>query len=226
MDIVIDTSTLMGGVGVSQEGRLLRLESWYSPRSHTAELMPAVQWILSQRKSHGDAITSVVVAHGPGRFGSLRAGMSVAKGLAFAYGVPLIGISTLEASANVLRSLNAPICSMVGAGRDFVSWAEFLSDGRECNRNTTETVNRIGEVLTNRSESTIIAFSPSGGADPVLETIEDSSLKVFWISAPERLEQLAYLGWRKLEQGAIEPIQPHYLRPPSINSPRQRKEPQ
>ena len=226
MEIIIDTSTLMGGVGVSYEGRLSRLASWYSPRSHTAELMPAVQWVLAQGETSDDEITSIVVARGPGRFGSLRAGMSVAKGLAFAYGVPLIGISTLEASANVCRSLKAPICSVIGAGRDFVAWAEFLSDDRGCNRNTPETVNPLAEVLQDRSVRTVIAFSPSGGADPILETINNSSFKVLWISAPERLEQLAYLGWRNLEQGAIEPVQPHYLRPPSITPPRQKEVPQ
>ena len=52
-------------------------------------------------------------------------GMSVAKGLAFANSIPLLGISTLEAIAYQQVAASNQICPMIGVGRGEVATAIF-----------------------------------------------------------------------------------------------------
>jgi tRNA threonylcarbamoyladenosine biosynthesis protein TsaB len=67
----------------------------------------------------------IAVALGPGSWSGLRVGMSVAKGLALAADLPLIGISTLEALAYQQAGSTAPIFPLIRLGRERFASAEF-----------------------------------------------------------------------------------------------------
>ena len=51
---------------------------------------------LSFANSHAIPIDAVAVSEGPGSYTGLRIGYSMAKGVAYGYGVPLIALPTLE----------------------------------------------------------------------------------------------------------------------------------
>lgn len=80
------------GVTVLHERRL-------AGRSYSSDLLPAIREIL---EAHGTTVANlgvIVVVHGPGSFTGVRVGLSTAKGLAQAAGVPVIGISRLQVLA-------------------------------------------------------------------------------------------------------------------------------
>ena len=69
----------------------------------------------------GAALDGVVVATGPGRFGSLRGGIAFAKGLALARGVALLGVPTAAAVAEAAGAGDATVVSPAGRGRWYVA---------------------------------------------------------------------------------------------------------
>jgi tRNA threonylcarbamoyladenosine biosynthesis protein TsaB len=67
--------------------------------SRASTLLEDVDALLRQAGAHANDMDSLAVGTGPGSFTGTRIGLAVARGLAFALGVPVAGVSTLEALA-------------------------------------------------------------------------------------------------------------------------------
>jgi tRNA threonylcarbamoyladenosine biosynthesis protein TsaB len=128
MILLIESSAEYPSVAlVTEAGVLVHLEVGKEVQSH-AELLPmmvqrAVELSNSEFGIFTNGITAVGFHEGPGSYTGLRIGVSLAKGLCFAKGIPLISVSGFEAlGAEVLRS-NESINSvwvMMDARRDEV----------------------------------------------------------------------------------------------------------
>lgn len=128
MILLIESSAEYPSVAlVTEAGVLAHLEVGKEVQSH-AELLPmmvqrAVELSNSEFGIFTKGITAVGFHEGPGSYTGLRIGVSLAKGLCFAKGIPLISVSGFEAlGAEVLRS-NESINSvwvMLDARRDEV----------------------------------------------------------------------------------------------------------
>jgi len=128
MILLIESSAEYPSVAlVTEAGILVHLEVGEVVQSH-AELLPmmvqrAVELSNSEFGIFTKGITAVGFHEGPGSYTGLRIGVSLAKGLCFAKGIPLISVSGFEAlGAEVLRS-NESINSvwvMMDARRDEV----------------------------------------------------------------------------------------------------------
>ncbi len=66
-------------------------------RQHLLAILPALERALKQAQVAPRDLTAIAVTHGPGLAGSLLVGVNVAKGLALAWDLPLIGVNHLEA---------------------------------------------------------------------------------------------------------------------------------
>ena len=66
-------------------------------RMHIESIYSVVAETLSQAHVGLEAIDAIAVTRGPGLAGSLVVGMAMAKGMALASGLPLLGINHLEA---------------------------------------------------------------------------------------------------------------------------------
>lgn len=66
-------------------------------RMHIEAIYPVVAHALSQSHVDLESIDAIAVTRGPGLAGSLVVGLNMAKGLALASGLPLLGINHLEA---------------------------------------------------------------------------------------------------------------------------------
>jgi tRNA threonylcarbamoyladenosine biosynthesis protein TsaB len=89
----IETSTEWCSVAVWDQGEIRALERRAGHR-HSEFALPMLDKLMK-----GLAIDAVAFGAGPGAFTGLRIACAVAQGLAFARGLPVIGISTLEALA-------------------------------------------------------------------------------------------------------------------------------
>jgi len=65
-------------------------------RDHIRKVIPLVDAVLEQAACDAASITGVAYTRGPGLAGALLAGSAVAKGLAFAWNVPAIGVHHME----------------------------------------------------------------------------------------------------------------------------------
>jgi tRNA threonylcarbamoyladenosine biosynthesis protein TsaB len=128
MILLIESSAEYPSVAlVTEAGILVHLEVGEVVQSHS-ELLPmmvqrAVELSNSEFGIFTKGISAVGFHEGPGSYTGLRIGVSLAKGLCFAKGIPLISVSGFEAlGAEVLRSnesLNS-VWVMMDARRDEV----------------------------------------------------------------------------------------------------------
>ena len=124
----IETSTSVCSVALSMDGEVLFAKASFDGPSHAALLGVFVEEALSVLKKKGKkALDAVAVSSGPGSYTGLRIGVSVAKGLCFGFGIPLIGIHTLDIMAATVNSKgdsqivsitdNCLYCAMLDARR-------------------------------------------------------------------------------------------------------------
>jgi tRNA threonylcarbamoyladenosine biosynthesis protein TsaB len=117
MLLAIDTATHFAGLALYGQGQVWAEEIWYSAMTHTVELMPRIQRILSTQQVAVEAVTGIGVSLGPGSFTGLRIGLAAAKGMALPYRLPLIGISTLDVVAYPHQKAGRPVWAIIQAGR-------------------------------------------------------------------------------------------------------------
>jgi len=72
-------------------------DAWTSAQRQSAELLPRALGLLERHGRVLRELAAVAVGVGPGSFTGLRVGMSLAKGLAFALAIPVVGVPSLEA---------------------------------------------------------------------------------------------------------------------------------
>jgi tRNA threonylcarbamoyladenosine biosynthesis protein TsaB len=122
--LAIDTSTRVMSLALYDGSRLLCEASWSCGDHHTVELAPAIAEALQRCGMSASALQALGVAIGPGSFTGLRIGLALAKGLALAQHIPLIGIPTLEvlAAAQPVQDIPLAVVLQAGRGRLAVGW--------------------------------------------------------------------------------------------------------
>ena len=96
MLLALDTSTAQIGLALYDGSQVIGELFWYSHAHHTVELAPALVGLLARTDVKMNEIKALGVALGPGSFTSLRVGLALAKGLALARHLAMIGIPTLD----------------------------------------------------------------------------------------------------------------------------------
>ena len=97
--LLLETATDVCSVAVSVDGRLRGLAEELEANRHASVLTLLVAQCCRDAGAPLSDIDAVAVSRGPGSYTSLRVGVSTAKGLAYALGIPFIAIDTLQALA-------------------------------------------------------------------------------------------------------------------------------
>jgi tRNA threonylcarbamoyladenosine biosynthesis protein TsaB len=101
-------------------------------RTSSERLVPAVRRLMRASGWKLSELAAVVVVHGPGSFTGVRVGVSAAKGLSEAGGVPLIAVSRLALLAGFVDDGVQTVHTVLDAGRGEFYYGEYV--GRRCVR--------------------------------------------------------------------------------------------
>jgi tRNA threonylcarbamoyladenosine biosynthesis protein TsaB len=104
----IETSTDWCSVAVWSDGEIAALERRAGNR-HSELALPLLEKLLGNLEGNG-TLDAVAFGAGPGAFTGLRIACGLAQGLAFGRGLPVIGISTLEALAQEAGATRVVAC--------------------------------------------------------------------------------------------------------------------
>lgn len=97
--LLVETATEVCSVALATAGEVVTLEEDTEGGRHSALLTVFVERVLATAGMRPEDLDAVCVSRGPGSYTGLRIGVSAAKGLCYALGIPLLAISTLDALA-------------------------------------------------------------------------------------------------------------------------------
>jgi len=130
----IETATSVCGAAIWESGSLAALEEVNEERVHAERLLPLIDAALRTSGRTVASLTAIAVSIGPGSFTGLRIGLSIAKGLVLATGIPLVAVPTLEALASrsvKARKTEGLVLAAIDARRDEVYCQLFEAVGEE-----------------------------------------------------------------------------------------------
>lgn len=103
--LLIDTATEVCSAAMAVDGAVVALAESAESLQHAALLTPQIDRCVRESGISLADLDAVAVSRGPGSYTSLRVGVSVAKGICYALGKPLIAVDTLHALALANSSL-------------------------------------------------------------------------------------------------------------------------
>ncbi|MBQ7531840.1 MAG: tRNA (adenosine(37)-N6)-threonylcarbamoyltransferase complex dimerization subunit type 1 TsaB [Paludibacteraceae bacterium] len=121
--IALDSSTDVCSAALLQGGEVVAERLNLCGSNHAALLPTYVQSLQAESAERGLTIEGIVLSEGPGSYTGLRIGASLAKGLCYGAGLPLIAVPTLAVIASAaIAAAGAPIkdaliCPMIDARR-------------------------------------------------------------------------------------------------------------
>lgn len=125
MLLAVDTATRTYGAALHDGERLVAELIWLGLGPATAAFAPEVALLLRRVGVSARDLSSLAVAQGPGSFTGLRIGLALAKGMALARGLPLVGVPTHRILVEGQRPCHEPMLTLVEAGRGRAAGQRF-----------------------------------------------------------------------------------------------------
>ncbi|TCL57892.1 N6-L-threonylcarbamoyladenine synthase [Kineothrix alysoides] len=125
-------------------------------RKHIEKVNQVIEQALSEAGAELTNIDAIAVTYGPGLVGALLVGVSAAKAISFASGIPLIGVHHIEGhiSANFIenKELEPPfICLVVSGGHSHLvvvkSYGEYEIIGRTRDDAAGEAFDKVARAI-------------------------------------------------------------------------------
>lgn len=167
--LAVESATELAGVALADEVGVIATASTSRGRHHAESIAPSVKFVCDRAGMSLRSLEGVCVDVGPGLFTGLRVGIATAKALAFALGIPVVPVTSLEVLAQALCGAGAAAGSLlvpvVDAKRDEVFSARFRVAGDSdvgAVRAGEDGVVQVGEDLVLSPEDLATSLSKLG----------------------------------------------------------------
>jgi tRNA threonylcarbamoyladenosine biosynthesis protein TsaB len=214
--LAFDTATKIGSVAITYEDQLIISCTKKSNISYSKRLLSSIELTLKQASLTLEDMSGFGVTIGPGSFTGLRIGLSIAKGLAYATGKPLVGVSTLEAMAFGLPFVPYLICPVIDARKGEVYAGFYKNQGQTLLKTSPEMVLSPRDLCQYINEPVLFL----GDGIEVYRDFFKQGLKdeAFFVAEGRRGPVgacVALLAFEKMKEGQTEDIgsiKPRYIR--------------
>ena len=176
-------------------------------------LVPSIDELLKKADLTAADLNATCLTIGPGSFTGLRLGISALKAIELAYGVPVYGISSLEAYAFAYRNFKLPLLSCIDANKDKF-YARFEDGDKIILKDDDYEVSKILEAVK-AFENLLVCGPDASKLVEKLKTVYGEKNYLLAQTRPETAESLIQITEELIEKKA-EPLKdfdgPVYLR--------------
>ena len=233
----LDTTARDGSAALIVDDRIVEERRGEGARTHAERLPVELLALLDAHRLTVGEVDLFAVAAGPGSFTGLRIGIATVQGLAFVARRPVVGVSALEAMAQV-ASHGAPAGAIVGAWmdaqrRDVFAALYRVGHAAQFDPDRLESLEppAVGDpaaVLARwadngRAPHVFVGDGAAKFAQPILQAVPAARVEPMPALAGG-IGRLAIARARRGEGGHPAAIQPLYLRRPDAEVDRERRE--
>jgi tRNA threonylcarbamoyladenosine biosynthesis protein TsaB len=172
--LAIDSSSNILSVALETENQIL-YEEINRENSHSELLMECVDSLCKSAGIKPADLSLVACMRGPGSFTGLRIGFSTGKGIAFAFGIPLIAVPTLDCIAYSFSTQAGLVLPVLDAKKScffaaFYRKGERLTDFLDAN--PLELLKTASKILLQPEEKLLLTGS---GAELLQSRLKEAS---------------------------------------------------
>ena len=213
--LALDTSTACAGIALYAASGLLAECSWPAGRAQTTTLLAEIARLAALCGLRPADLGAIAVASGPGTFNGLRVGMSTAKGLAHALGLPLLGVPTLDVLAYPHGGQGLPIRAVIVAGRGRYVSARYLPLAGVLRQSSAYANTSLDGLAALIDEPTVVCGELPFGQLGAWRLTAAQARIVSPALGARRVGVLAEIAWERLRAGerddlaTLEPIYVH-----------------
>lgn len=211
--LALETTGPVGSVAIIDEKKNILSLASTEEMNHLKELMPMAQKIIDKLGISKKEISAVAASSGPGSFTGIRIGVSTARAISQALGIPAIKVETLETFRRFSEK-GKPVAVIFNARRGQVYGAVFDASGKE--------ILKPGPYMLSDVLEAVSGLSPvfyGDGADAYKESLEGFEIA----EEKERYQSadlVALCALEKYEKGQTlnyEELLPDYMREVEAN---------
>jgi tRNA threonylcarbamoyladenosine biosynthesis protein TsaB len=207
----IETSTKVCSVALSKNGTLVQLKEINEGGYVHGEMITLfIQEVITLEQIEMNQLSAVSVASGPGSYTGLRIGVSTAKGLCYALGIPLISIDSLVCLQQIAQQKypNQSVLAMIDARRMEVFSTLFDGQGNIIKQLSAD-------VLTDDSYAELEPFVVVGDGAAKMEEIwanRTITIDALLLSSALGQVQKAFEKYQNQEFEDVAYFEPFYLK--------------
>ena len=220
--VALETSSFVAGIAVTDEDRVL-VESSLQVGTVYAEQLPVMlERALKDADVPFDQVDGFAVSIGPGSYTGLRVGLSLAKGLAFTAGKPLVAVPTLDTIALCSSFSKYPVQAVLDAGRQKIYTAGYDTSSGEPERRTPYQATTLDSLMESVIEPVVFAGPGARKYQTTINQALGNNALFLPSESSLRAASVAFLGRKTMhrgEQTSLYEVEPMYIRNPNFARP-------
>lgn len=213
--LAIDTTNNVLGIAIVEEKTVIGEYITNLKKNHSVRAMPAIERLLHDCDLTPKDIEKVIVATGPGSYTGVRIGVSIAKTMAWALQVPIVGVSSLEILAANGRYFDGLISPIFDARRGQVYTglyqyvnSKLVTVENDQNLLLTDWMNRL---LKSDNRILFLGNDIHIHKDTIIEMLGDKAVIASVALHNPRPSELGLIGLKK-EATDVHHLVPNYIR--------------
>ncbi|MDG3132662.1 tRNA (adenosine(37)-N6)-threonylcarbamoyltransferase complex dimerization subunit type 1 TsaB [Streptococcus suis] len=201
--LAFDSSNQALSVALVEDG-CLQVETLLTvKKNHSISLMPVIDFLVEQVGWTPNSLDRIVVAQGPGSYTGLRVAVATAKTLAYALGIDLVGVSSLQSL--VPTNLSGLVVPLINARRNHV-YAGIYQNGRAVEEDRYWSFEELLASVSGQEKITFV-----GEVEHFIKQIEQALPTAQYQASLPSAYQLALIG-QDMPSVDVMSFEPHYLK--------------
>ena len=222
--LALDAATTACSVACWSGGAIIAQREETAGRRQAEILMPMLQSAMREAGFDYNMLDLIAVTIGPGSFTGVRIGLSAARGIALASGLPLTGVTTLQALAAAPppdERQGGPILAVLDARRDQLYGQFFDINGDPASDPFAAAAATIPDRLKKLCRVTTPLLLVGSGAELAARALDESGHPFRYSKSPpfpSAATIAALVAARGFDPAANTPVAPFYLREPGVTA--------